>query len=381
MLRDIIKILLGKRARKAPFATLIEIIRMRFGSQRLSFSEYILYRFHELDDLSAEERGRFLGSGRKFRLNYICNDLRWFMLGEKLPMTLFLMSTDIPMPKVHAIYDTNGRNLPGAVSLNNPEEVIHYLSNNDHYPLFVKPSHSAYGWGAVGLKHFLPDSQEILLLDEKKVNLETWVKSLTPDSAHGILFQELIVPHPEIARICGSRASSVRVSTARIDGKVSIVSAVWRIPSGTNMIDNFQHGASGNLLGGIDAETGRIKRVVGLVNGKIDHVSHHPDTHITFEDYVLPDWQKVKDICLKGAHYLMGMNLHHWDVALTNRGPIIVENNEIADLDLHQHGNRKGYWSDDIEKVKQQSYQRYWHERSRLEKLTATVLRKLDQFQ
>lgn len=381
MLLDIIKILLGQRARKAPFATLVEIIRMQFGSQRLSFSEYLAYRFHELDDLTAEERSKFLGGGRKFRLNYICNDLRWFMLGEKLPMTLFMMSTDIPMPKVHAVYDINGRNLPGSQSLNSREDVITYLQDTNNYPLFVKPSHSAYGWGAVGLKSYIPESKKLLLLDGQSIDLQTWVTSLTPDSAHGILFQELIIPHPEIARICGSRASSVRVSTARIDGKVSIVSAVWRIPSGTNMIDNFQHGASGNLLGGINLETGHINRVVGLVNGKIDTVKRHPDTNITFENYTLPDWLQVKDICLKGANYLMGMNLHHWDVALTNRGPIIVENNEIADLDLHQHGNRKGYWSEEIEKVKQQSYPRFWHEKSPLEKLSTTIVRKIDKFQ
>jgi len=71
---NIFRILLSKRARKMPFSTLLEVLKMRFGSQRLLFQEYIDYRLHELDDLNAENRSKFLGNGRKFRLNYICND-------------------------------------------------------------------------------------------------------------------------------------------------------------------------------------------------------------------------------------------------------------------------------------------------------------------
>lgn len=36
---NIFRILLGKRARKAPLSVLFEVLRMRFGSQRLLFQE------------------------------------------------------------------------------------------------------------------------------------------------------------------------------------------------------------------------------------------------------------------------------------------------------------------------------------------------------
>lgn len=380
MFKDIITILQGERARKAPISTLIEVLHMRFGSQRLPFHEYLAYRFHELDDLSAEERSRFLGSGRKFRLNNVCNDSHWFMLGEKLPMTLFMMATNIPMPKIHAVYDISGRNLPGAVTLRDKSDVITYLRSTQHYPLFVKPSYSSYGWGAAGLKTYKSESDNLQFLDDKERNLSEWVDQLNPNTAHGILFQELLRPHPEIARVCGPRVSSIRVSTARLDGHVSIVSAVWRIPTGNNMIDNFQHGASGNLLGGVDIATGQINRVVGRANNKVESVGKHPDTDEHFDKYVLPDWPKVVDVCSQAASYLMGMNLHHWDIALTEQGPVIVENNEIGDIDLHQHGNRKGFWSDTVEKTRCQSYPRYWQSMSLPQKISVAIMRSIDTF-
>ncbi|MXS85792.1 hypothetical protein ABO04_07710 [Nitrosomonas sp. HPC101] len=376
----IFRILLGKRARRAPFSTLSEILRMRFGSQRLLFQEYIDYRFHELDDLSAEERHRFLGNGRKFRLNYVCNDPHWFMLGKKLPMTIFMMATGLPMPKIHAVYDLSGRNIPDSITLSNIEEAAAYLRTPQHYPMFAKPSHGAYGWGAVGLKNYQPESDSIAFLNGQQRKVIDWLESLNPEFSQGILFQEMLKPHPEIARICGSRASTVRVTSARISGKNTIVSAVWRIPAGLSMVDNFQHGASGNLLGGVDTTNGQITRVVGNINSRIEPVSIHPDTGEHFDHYTLPDWPQVIDICERAANYLMGMNLHHWDIALTDRGPVIIENNEIADLDLHQHANRKGYWSEKIETVRRQSYPRYWEQLSWPQKKLANLMRKIDAF-
>ncbi len=377
---NILRILFGKRARKAPFSTVTEILRMRFGSQRLSFQEYIDYRLHELDDLSAEERRRFLGNGRKFRLNYVCNDSQWFMLGEKLPMTLFMMATDLPMPKIHAVYDLSGRNLPGSITLSNIEEATAYLRTPQHYPLFAKPSHGAYGWGALALENYQPESDRITFLNGQQRKVIEWLESLNPEFAHGILFQELLKPHPEIARVCGPRVSSVRVTSARINGKNTIVSAVWRIPTGSNMVDNFQHGTSGNFLGGVDTTNGRITRVVGNLNGQVEPVNTHPDTREQFDQYTLPDWTQVIEICERAANYLMGMNLHHWDIALTERGPVIIENNEIADLDLHQHANRKGFWSEEIETVRRQSYPRYWERLSWSQKKRANLMRKVDVF-
>ena len=149
-------------------------------------------------------------------------------------------------------------------------------------------------------------------------------------------------------RESAGHASSIRVSTARLDGHVSIVSAVWRIPTGTNMIDTSM--ALRESSGRSGYCNWRINRVVGLVNNKVEIFDKHPDTGVRFDNYILPDWPKVNEICNQAAHYLMGMNLHHWDIALTDHGPVIVENNEIGDVDLHQHGNRKGFWSETVEK-------------------------------
>lgn len=377
---NILRILLGKHARKAPFSTLIEVLKMRFGSQRLLFQEYIDYRLHDLDDLDAEARSRFLGSGRKFRLNYVCNDPHWFMLGEKLPMALFMMATGLPMPKIYAVYDLDGRNLPGATLLRSASEVAYYLRTCQHYPLFLKPSHGTYGWGVLGLQNYLSESDSIIFLNGQQRKVTEWVESLNPEFARGILFQELLKPHPEIERVCGARLSTIRVTSARIDRKNRILSAVWRVPTGSNMMDNFQHGVSGNLLGGVNVTNGYITRVVGRINGKIESVHVHPDTGVQFDQYVLPDWSRVVEICEEAANYLMGMNLHHWDIALTDRGPIIVENNEVADLDLHQHANRQGFWTDDIEAVRRQSYPRYWEQLSGSQKKLANLIRKIDAF-
>src|SRR5690606_36641189 len=116
------------------------------------------------------------------------------------------------------------------------------------------------------------------------------------------------------------------------------------------------------------------------INDRIVPVESHPETGENLEMYMLPDWEQVIEICGQAANYLMGMNLHHWDIALTDRGPVIIENNEIADLDLHQHANRKGFWSNEIEAARSQSYPRYWESLSWPHKKWVKLMRKLDVF-
>src|SRR5690606_20691728 len=104
-------------------------------------------------------------------------------------------------------------------------------------------------------------------------------------------------------------------------------SACWRIPVGKNMTDNFRHGVSGNLLGGIDVETGRVTQVYGRKDNQVSLVRHHPDSGYQFQGFVIPDWEQIIEILMLAGKTMVGLNLQNWDVALTDRGPIITEIN------------------------------------------------------
>ena len=63
-------------------------------------------------------------------------------------------------------------------------------------------------------------------------------------------------------------------------------------------------------------------------------VSGHPSTGLR-----LPGWQQVLGACQRGGAAFPLMKVHHWDFALTDQGPLILELNDVGATEMLQiHG-------------------------------------------
>lgn len=200
------------------------------------------------------------------------------------------------------------------------------------------------GKGAAGILNYDAQSRELVYINGDREPVDRFAQKIDKQSKT-ILFQELLKPGKIIASICGQAISSLRVTMGRTAKGIEIISACWRIPVGKNMTDNFNHGVSGNLLGGIDIATGRITQVYGQKNNKINLVTHHPDSGYLFEEFTIPDWEHIIETLMLAGKTIIGLNLRNWDVALTDQGPIITEINVFGDMDIHQYANREGFRS------------------------------------
>jgi hypothetical protein len=108
------------------------------------------------------------------------------------------------------------------------------------------------------------------------------------------------------------------------------------------MIDSFAHGRSGNLVASIDMRDGRVRRVVAGTGFDMRDIERHPDTAHPFSDLRLPDWDKVVGLCLSAGAAMSGIAIQGWDLALSDRGPLIMEVNSRSDLDLLQIAEGRG---------------------------------------
>jgi hypothetical protein len=70
-------------------------------------------------------------------------------------------------------------------------------------------------------------------------------------------------------------------------------------------------------------------------------LERHPDTEQPLIGAILPEWAPLTALCLKAARALPGLRMQAWDVALTERGPVLVEVNIGGDFNLPQlaHGS------------------------------------------
>jgi hypothetical protein len=96
--------------------------------------------------------------------------------------------------------------------------------------------------------------------------------------------------------------------------------------------------SKGSVYVGIDNESLCLKEF-GYYNLDVRDKSlvlEHPDSRIAFKGYTVPFLKDAIDLCLKAHnlfyfHFVIG-----WDVAITNKGPVIVEANEKPGMNAVQ---------------------------------------------
>jgi hypothetical protein len=206
------------------------------------------------------------------------------------------------------------------------------------YPLFLKPSRGKHGVGAVAVVGFNKDKRTVTVADGHDLAIEAHLGSERVRRFGG-LFQEHLRPHPDVRVVCGERLASVRLVIVLCRDGPQLFTAVMKIPTGTNMIDNFHHGETGNPLGQIDLDTGTVTRVVGPARAT---PASHPDTGRRLIGAQLPYWPTVVRTTMTGARALPAVRWQNWDIALCPDGPVALELNANADLDLIQYASGVG---------------------------------------
>ncbi len=199
-----------------------------------------------------------------------------------------------------------------------------------------------------GVSAFENRSDRLRLESGESVGLTDFVdraiESGTQDSpaTSGCIVQELLRPHSRIRDLCGDRLCTVRVVTILDRDEPRIVSSVWKIATGTSMADNYWE--EGNLIAPIDTDTGEIGVPITGLGLDITQVPEHPDTGRRLAGFQLPDWSTAKDLCRRGLMVFPGIPMQSWDVALTDRGPVLIEVNAVGGLRLPQLVEEKGLY-------------------------------------
>lgn len=309
---------------------LAEAIPLRFPPSRLGFSEYFDYRLFDPHMAYAEKR-RFVGWRGEPALDR-ANHPQWQLYADdKLALLHLLSQAHIPQPSLYAVYCRKSRDCYGMSCISTAENLVDWLRACRTFPLVAKPIHGGFGRGVYLLEAYDHAVDELMLAGVGRMATEKFVAGLTDPEGLGYLFQEALNPHPALAEINCRRLSTVRVMTlTEPDGGISIYRAVWKIPRRGNVIDNFESGTTGNLLGRIEMDSGQILKVIQGFGLERQFLEVHPDSGLSFLGLELPDWQELKNLTIASARLMPEFRFQHWDMAITDRGPIPLEVNMFA---------------------------------------------------
>ena len=300
-----------------------EIARLGTGPGFLGPSEYFIYRLYEPDRGLAEKLA-FVGKRLEPAIHGACNDREWGVLAnDKLVTYSFLRDSGFPVPEIVALYHPNRPSPPRSLRLADRQRLEDFIRNQDR-PLFGKPLAGFHSLSCLSIDGFQTASQSVQLAFGDRASLQEVCEYVQHAGAAGYIFQERLQPHRELAETFGPTLSTVRMMVLLTEHGPMLLRAACKIPKGRNFADNFWRG---NMAGAVDVQSGRLQRIVSGVG--VDQVEHvdHPDTGQRLLGMRLPRWDDAVRICLEASACMPGLRTQSWDVAITERGPVLIEVN------------------------------------------------------
>ena len=192
-----------------------------------------------------------------------------------------------------------------------------------HRAFIVKPIAGGFGLG-VGRVEITAETDLAALYEELKGN--------------GMLAEEIIRQHEEMASFNPDSVNAVRVTTVLKDGRAQVVTAAAKFGNGHSITDNF---AMGGILAAIEPETGVVISTGIDKDGR--RYVRHPVTNRQILGFTIPQWDQVVALVGRAAARLPRVRYVGWDVALSKEGgPVLVEGNDMGTLRGQQFADQVG---------------------------------------
>ena len=243
---------------------------------------------------------------------------------------------NIPTPDILAIVDIRNKvEFNNTITIKNHrelEELLKSLSNGNYV---FKSTYGSYGMGMLTFKN--NNGKFTNLIDKNIIDINHFKRHFL-NNRDSFILQKKYENSCDIQHIMGKKAlGTIRVVTYVFNNgsKVEVPYTFAKIPIGNSINDNFSHGDTGNLLCGIDPESGRMMKAYGKGQKKVSLTTFkaHPETGIEFEKVTIPRWKEIVSLSKDAAIKFFPLKTIGWDVAVCDEGLFLLEANWHYDPD------------------------------------------------
>ncbi|MCB2221112.1 MAG: hypothetical protein KQI35_12010 [Bacteroidetes bacterium] len=238
------------------------------------------------------------------------------LLEDKFLFDSFLKGLKIPTPPVAGIIENKMILWHGAGEKVPLEAILN--RNLDVYCKLV------FSWGGKNVFRLQVTNGQLLINGE-----ETTVDDLKLQITGGkYILQETVKQHPELNKLNPWCANTLRVITLSDGIEPGILVAILRVGINKNYVDNA---SSGNLQSGIGLDN-RLAFPGSQWGYPPKYFTHHPDTGVEFKGFEVPYMNEVRQMCIDIHRYLSYFFIISWDIAISEKGPLVIEGNPVPDL-------------------------------------------------
>lgn len=187
-----------------------------------------------------------------------------------------------------------------------------------HEAVFVKP---ADDFGGHGIRK--------ITMEDFESNTELYQQLIAEGC---VLAEEAIRQHPQLNVLNSSCINTLRMVTLVKDGEAHHMYTLIRVGSGTGVVDNI---SSGGMYAPI-WEDGKIAKPAFCDSTGL-YYDAHPMTLVPFAGFEIPDYEEAVELVKRAALEVEQIKYVGWDVAMTEKGPVLVEGNILPGYDMCQN--------------------------------------------
>lgn len=181
-------------------------------------------------------------------------------------------------------------------------------------------------WGGENV-HRLEISPSGMFINRQRASVED-LKQLTSNGMY--VMQRTVVQHPELNRINPSSVNTVRMVTIHDGVKVRNLANFIRMGVKNSLVDNISQGGIGC---GIHPDGTLMKEGFdGMIR-----IDRHPDSGQIFEGFAIPHYAQALDLVRQMHQSFHCFFLIGWDIAFTEKGPVVIEGNPVGEIIFEQH--------------------------------------------
>ncbi len=162
----------------------------------------------------------------------------------------------------------------------------------------------------------------------KEMNLEDIYENAIKNEQY--LIEECVLQHDKLNELFPYSVNTLRIVTARVNKKTTILFRAIRIGSGKNVVDNFNHGGMYSIIN----ESGVITKPA--IDKKSNIYTEHPVTKTRITGFTIPYFKEAIKLCEKASQKIPQVGLVGWDIAITQYGPLLIEGNNFPGYDIYQ---------------------------------------------
>lgn len=191
-------------------------------------------------------------------------------------------------------------------------------------------------------KKFLKRHKEIIVkpvslqcgkgIEKIIISPETDIKELYSNliNSKQLLVEEYIKQSNVMNSLYPNSVNTIRIVTANKNNKTKILFKAIRIGNKGNVVDNFNHGGMYSIIN----DAGIITKPAIDKEGKV--YEKHPTTNTEIVGFIIPYFKEAIKMAVNASKVIPQVGLVGWDIAITDKGPLIIEGNQLPGYDIYQ---------------------------------------------